>query len=107
MKFFTPKPKKPDKSKELLDMTIAKLQDSGITDSDKRLRCSRELLKSTANHTKNIQRAARGKADITEVCLNWTNDLKAILTNFGVTEQETQEEFILIFVDRLADIIEA
>ena len=96
-----------DKSKELLNSTIARLETAGMTDATSRLKCSQDLLKSTSGYMKHLVRANAGKEDLDEVCLNWTNQLKEALIKYGITDQVVQEEFILDYITKFADIVEA
>lgn len=89
-------------SRKLADATVAKLQTYGL-DMKASAICMGEFGKATARYFRKMQPYAQKGQPFDHLLKEWTDDLKVILKNTGITEVEKQEEIILEYLD----IIEA
>lgn len=88
-------------AKKLTDPVIAMLEQNGILDNDDRVHCAAELFNATASHFKRIQIAHEATMAIIKA---WTEELKASLSKYGITDNDKQELFILAFMDEIEKV---
>lgn len=89
-------------SRKLADATVAKLQEFGI-DINAAAKCMGEFGKSTTRYFRKMQPYARENRSFDHLLVEWTDELKATLTEAGISDISKQEEIILEYMD----IIEA
>lgn len=106
MKFFkqrvTVKTGENPASRKLADATVAKMQEYGL-DINASAKCMRAFGKATARYFRKMQPYAQKGQPFDHLLVEWTNELKSVLTDTGITDVTKQEEIILEYMD----IIEA
>lgn len=90
------------KSRELADATVKKLQEYGL-DINTSAKCMGAFGKATARYFRKMQPYAQQGKPFDHLLVEWTKELKSVLTEFRITEAGKQEEIILEYLD----IIEA
>lgn len=89
-------------SRKLADATVKKMQEYGL-DMKASAICMGEFGKATARYFRKMQPYAQANRPFDHLLKEWTDDLKVILTDAGITDVAIQEEIILEYLD----IIEA
>ena len=102
MKFFS-KPQKVKKinpaSRELVDSTMERLNTLGVTDKGRQAQCTNRLFQLTLAFVKMIERAKKtGICDIETISAQYSADMKAAPTKYGITDNEKQDELLNWFV---------
>jgi hypothetical protein len=89
-------------SRKLADATVQKLITAGL-DMHAAARCMGSMSKETNAYFRKMQPFAQKGQPFDHLLEEWTENLKSVLTSFGITEVAKQEEIILEYLD----IIEA
>lgn len=102
MKFFSKIKKEPKVnpiSKMLVDSTMERLHALGVTDKGKQAQCTHRLFQLTLAFAKMIDRSKKsGICDIETVSAQYSDDMKASLTKYGVVDTGKQDELLNWFV---------
>lgn len=89
-------------SRKLADATVKKMQEYGL-DMNASAKCMGAFGKATARYFRKMQPYAKENRPFDHLLKEWTDEMKTILTDTGITDVATQEEIILEYMD----IIEA
>jgi len=89
-------------SRKFADATVAKLQEYGL-DMKSAATCMGAFGKATARYFRKMQPYAQSNRPFDHLLKEWTDEMKTILTDTGITDVAVQEEIILEYMD----IIEA
>jgi len=89
-------------SRKLADATVKKLQEYGF-DMNTAAKCMGAFGKATARYFRKMQPYAQSNRPFDHLLVEWTDEMKTILTNTGIIDVAVQEEIILEYMD----IIEA
>lgn len=102
MRFFVKKQKVNPTSKKLVETTIDKLAEHGIATRDVQVACANRLMLAFASFVKSLKKGA----DTESVSVKYTDDMRAIMTSYGITDPLKQEDVILNFISVLSDYME-
>ena len=92
------------KSKSVVDMTAQLLFDNGMTDKRLQAKCSHVLFGKTIQLAKAIQSYERAGKDTDPLLVQQETDLRAVLTKYGITDNDKQEEIIKKYLAFLVEI---
>jgi hypothetical protein len=107
MTFFTKhNPKIDPRSRVFVEKVAELLTQHGLTDDVQRKKCSFYLFQSTIKYYKKMQSSFdKGVEVIDEVTADkQATDMAGILSKYGITEPEKQEEFLLQYFSTLTEM---
>ena len=92
------------KSKQMVAKVELLLMEAGMNDGRNRNFCATAMFRKTVKHFRQLQRAALGKGNVDDVAKKWTDELKAVMDAYDLTDVQKQEDIILEFMDIMADM---
>ena len=91
-------------SKELVDSTVLKLLECGVTDKTEQAKCAQKLLEATAGLIRGIQRNTAKKFPIDPLFEKYANEMQCTLNDHGVSDSTMQEDIIMSFLNKLGEL---
>lgn len=102
MRFFVKKQKVNPTSKKLVETTIDKLAEHGVTTRDTQVACANRLMLIFASFIKSLKKGV----DVESVSVKYTDDMREVMSKYGITDPLKQEDVILNFISVLSDYME-
>lgn len=102
MRFFVKKREVNSTSKKLVETTIDKLAEHGIAARDTQVACANRLMLIFASFVKSLTK----DADAESLSVKYTDDMRKVMSKYGITDPLKQEDVILNFISGLSDYME-